>query len=151
MIATLMNASIRRLHVLCDIIPPLLAALDETELAARPASGGWSKKQILGHLIDSAANNHHRFIRGQFEDTPHIIYDQNAWNDHGYYCKIESSQLIRFWESYNRQLLALSELIPPVLLHRTVDTGGSKPFTIAYLIADYVAHLEHHLRQMVDY
>lgn len=137
--------------MLCDTIPPLLRLLDEAALSAKPAPGKWSKKEVLGHLVDSATNNHHRFIRGQFEDTPRITYDQDAWNAHSYYNQIESGQLILFWECYNRQLLALLSHMPQHLLTRTVDTGEDASQTIAFLVEDYVTHMEHHLRQVVSY
>lgn len=147
--------AIHRLQEICDTIPPLLLAIDGDELSAKPSPDKWSKKQIIGHLIDSAANNHHRFVRGQFEDIPHIVYNPDDWNNHGYYCNIDSHQLITFWESYNRQLLALMQHIPPHLLSRRVDTNfassddNSLAPTIAYLIEDYVVHMEHHLRQII--
>lgn len=138
-----------RLEWLCDRIPSLLLQLPEATFAATPVPGKWSRKEIIGHLVDSAANNHHRFVRGQFEDAPFIVYDQNAWNAHGYYNRIDSRQLIGFWESYNRQLAALIRCIPDELLTRTVRTD--QPRTLAFLITDYVAHQEHHLRQVINY
>ncbi len=57
-----------------------LQAIDETKSARRPAPGKWSPKEIIGHLIDSASNNHQRFVRAQFQD--HLIfpgYNQEAW------------------------------------------------------------------------
>jgi hypothetical protein len=143
--------SIERLSHLCEIIPLLLFAMDEQEFSRVTAPGKWSKKQILGHLIDSAANNHHRFVRGQFEHLPRISYDADAWNEHGYYNQMESPRLISFWALYNKQLLALIRLIPEEKLQRQVDTGGPAPHTLAFLIADYVAHMEHHLRQIIAY
>jgi hypothetical protein len=147
----MIESSVQRLSSLCDIVPPALFALDEATFGESISPGGWTKKQILGHLTDSATNNHHRFVRGQFEEVPRIAYDQNAWNAHSYYNEIDSRQLILFWEYYNRQLLALIQNIPAHLLTNTVDTGGPQPVTIAFLIEDYVVHLEHHLRQIVHY
>ncbi len=67
--------SIKRLQFLCEKIPPLLTELDEQTFSFKATSEKWSKKEIIGHLIDSATNNHQRFVRGQFEETPKIIYD----------------------------------------------------------------------------
>jgi hypothetical protein len=83
----MINNSITRLAHLCEIIPPLLFAIGEPAFSSKPAPGKWSKKQIIGHLIDSATNNHQRFVRAQFETRPRIYYDQNKWNEYSYYIK----------------------------------------------------------------
>ncbi|MBS1566255.1 MAG: DinB family protein [Bacteroidetes bacterium] len=147
----MIQTSIQRLRFLCDAIPALLLQIDEADFSFKPGRGKWSKKEIIGHLIDSASNNHHRFVRGQFEDTPFIRYDQDKWNQHGYYQQIDSRQVILFWEAYNRQLLALIKQLPAEKLNNPVNTGGEKSLTIGFLIEDYVQHLEHHLKQVVDY
>ena len=146
----MITAAIERLRDLCDIIPPLLVAMDKADLSFKQAPDKWSKKEIIGHLIDSAANNHQRFVRAQFEDKPVIVYDQNNWNHYSHHQQISSEQLIDFWTIYNRQLAALVSNIPEENLQRTCITGG-KPLTLAFLFEDYVAHLEHHLRQIVAY
>ncbi len=110
----------------------------------------WSKKEILGHLIDSATNNHHRFVRGQFEEHPEISYDQNNWNKYNYYQQLDIQQLISFWTVYNKQLLAIIREIPTANLIRACMIG-SNLVTIEFLINDYVKHLAHHLKQIVEY
>lgn len=144
-------AALERLRFLCDTIPPLLSQISADEFAAKPQPAKWSKKEIIGHLIDSAANNHHRFVRGQFEEAPFIKYNQDEWNAHSRYHEMDSAQVIAFWEAYNRFLLALAARIPSEKLLREVNTGGEKNLSIAFLIHDYVQHLEHHLRQVLDY
>lgn len=146
----MLSNAIQRLQQLCTDIPPLLAALDDRAFSAKPVSGGWSKAQILGHLIDSATNNHHRLVRAQFEDAPHIVYDQAAWNKHSYYDMADQQQLTAFWHAYNLQLLHLIRQLPEAMLSRTVNTGGV-PLSMTMLIEDYVIHLEHHLHQLVAY
>jgi hypothetical protein len=146
----MISAALKRLEILCDIIPPLLAGTDEQILSLKPIANKWSKKEIIGHLIDSATNNHQRFVRGQFEDNPSIAYDQNRWNAFNFYQQIDGQQLIAFWEIYNRQLVALIRCIPGENLRRTCLVG-SQPLTLDFLINDYVKHLEHHLHQIVDY
>lgn len=94
-----------RLTYLCHTLPDLLTALDETLFSEKPNAAQWSKKEILGHLIDSATNNHQRFVRSQFEAVPTIVYDQNQWNTYNYYPHISKKQLIAFWTVYNQQLL----------------------------------------------
>jgi hypothetical protein len=146
--------SINRLQYLCDTIPVLLAKIPETDFSHKRLPGKWSKKEILGHLIDSATNNHHRIVRGQFEHNPRIAYDNQVWNEGNHYLKMKGSQLIPFWVAYNRYLLEVIRHIGNEKMSNTVETGeeGEKNvMTIAAVIEDYVDHLEHHLRQLVDY
>ena len=139
-----------RLEYLCDVIPQLLTEIDEQTFSLKPAPTKWSKKEIIGHLIDSAANNHHRFVRGQFEDSPTIFYDQNKWNRYSFYQQIDLNKSITFWTVYNRQLLQLIRHIPKENLQLECLVGD-KLLTLDFLINDYVKHLEHHLQQIVSY
>jgi hypothetical protein len=147
----MVEKSIQRLQHLCDIVPPLLSKIGERDFSFKPSENKWSKKEILGHLIDSAANNHQRFVRGQFENIPTIFYDQNNWNKYNFYNQIGTEQLIEFWSAYNNQLVALLKLIPKENLLRECKVGGEEKFSIKFLFEDYVQHLEHHLKQIVDY
>lgn len=88
--------STERLRVLCETIPTQLSDIEIHEFSDKPAPVQWSKKEILGHLIDSATNNHQRFVRGQFEHIPTIVYAQNNWNRYNYYQQMEGKQLIDF-------------------------------------------------------
>src|SRR4249920_4023557 len=81
------------IHIL-DTIPAKLRAFTEEEFSAIPAPGKWSKKQILGHLIDSATNNHHRFVRAQFDVKPTILYQQELWNEFSYYQSMPQEHVI---------------------------------------------------------
>ncbi|MBB5634832.1 hypothetical protein HDE68_000717 [Pedobacter cryoconitis] len=143
--------SIERLQYLSETIPSLLNEIDDHIFSLKPAANKWSKKEIIGHLIDSAVANHQRFVRAQFEDTPKITYDQNNYNTFNYYDQIDNKQIISFWTVYNKQLLELIRLIPAELLKKECFTGGDESLTIAFLFDDYVEHLEHHLRQVVNY
>jgi hypothetical protein len=147
----MIEQSMPRLQYLCNIIPPLLTKLSEDEFSCKIAPEKWSKKEILGHLIDSATNNHQRFVRVQFEDVPTITYNQNLWNHYSYYNKMNSAQLIKFWELYNYRLAELIACIPEHLLQRECNIGKDANVTLEWLIDDYVRHLEHHLKQLVEY
>ena len=142
--------AINRLEDLCDKLPPLLLALEENEISHKPSPGKWSKKEILGHLIDSATNNHQRFVRVQFENHPSISYDQNNWNSCSYYNTLNTADLIHFWTFYNRHLAALAKNIPEKNYSRTCKVGETN-MTLEFIITDYVTHLEHHLAQLVNY
>ena len=99
--------SISKLEFICETIPDKLLKLDETLFNKITIPEKWSKKEILGHLIDSATNNHHRFIKGQYEILPRISYDQKKWNELNFYQKVEKNQLIEFWTLYNKHLLII--------------------------------------------
>lgn len=142
--------AIDRLKYLCKIIPELLMKVDENNFSEKIRPEKWSKKEIIGHLIDSATNNHQRFVRGQFEDKPNIVYDQNNWNKYNFYQQIDKEQIIDFWTIYNKQILELIKIIPNENLQRECFVG-EKSLTIEFLINDYVEHLEHHLKQVVSY
>lgn len=140
-----------RLNTLIKTIPGLLAGIAEAEFSVKIAPDKWSKKEILGHLIDSATNNHQRFIRGQFEHIPTISYDQNQWNKLNYYNEMSSKHIIQFWTIYNTHLLEIMQHIPLENLQKECRSADGNTHTIRFLINDYVAHLEHHLHQIVSY
>jgi hypothetical protein len=147
----MITPAVQRLAHLITIIPPKLQLMDETLFRFKPSQDKWSKQEILGHLIDSATNNHHRFVRVQYEDVPRITYDQNKWNELSKYNTIDTKHLIRFWTLYNQHLVELIKRIPDENLLRECNTGGDKTVTLQWLIDDYVRHLEHHLRQLAEY
>ena len=142
--------AVDRLENLCKSMPTLLHIISDDEFNYKQTPDKWSKKQILGHLIDSATNNHQRFIRSQFEYVPIISYDQNKWNVFNYYQQMKVGQLIIFWASYNLQLVALYKLIPSANLKNECNTGEQNNVTIEWLFNDYVSHLEHHLQKILE-
>ena len=143
--------SITRLSQLCDTIPSLINRIPDADFDYKPAPGKWSKKQILGHLIDSATNNHQRFIRIQFESEPKIGYDQDKWNLYSYYNHLDKDHVISFWEKYNRHLVEIIKRVPEHNLQLTSAYSDGSIKTLGWLIQDYVVHMEYHLCQIVDY
>ena len=147
----MLKETIERLQYLCDTIPQLMNVISEKDFSHKPAPNKWSKKEMLGHLIDSATNNHQRFVRIQFENEPVIGYDQNSWNLINQYNRLDMHHLIKFWEIYNRHLLEIMKRVPEHNLGLTgIDLNENKA-TLGFLMDDYVIHMEHHLRQMVSY
>lgn len=146
----MIEQAINRLNFIVEKAPSLLMQINEEKMSEKSTPKKWSKKEILGHLIDSATNNHQRFVRGQFESIPEIQYDQNQWNKYSYYQQIDSQQIISFWTSYNKQLIEIIKRIPKDNLKKQVKVGENV-LTLEYLTIDYVAHLEHHLKQLIDY
>src|SRR5688572_13206865 len=143
--------TLKRLEYLVDTIPVWLNNISREDFEKKPSPDKWSKKQILGHLIDSATNNHHRFVRAQFENEPSILYDQEEWTRCGHYDQMEAAHIIAFWKMYNEHIISLIELIPPALMERTCKFSDGTTRTIAWLFDDYVRHLEHHLRQIFEH
>ena len=128
-----------------------LARVGEAESMVPVAPGTWSRKQILGHLIDSAANNHQWFVRAQLESPLEFPgYAQDLWVSMQNYQEENWGYLVACWAGYNRHLLHVIAQIPADKLANTVAVGGSEPVTLEFLIRDYVQHLEHHLAQISD-
>lgn len=124
------------------------AELPRLKETAAP-NGSWSRKQILGHLIDSAANNHQRFVRAQIEDelkTPG--YAQEAWVATERFENREWIELVQFWLAYNRHLLHLMLHVPSEKLRSLVRIGGDGPVSLEFVMIDYVRHLKQHLEQI---
>jgi hypothetical protein len=147
----MIEKSITRINYLIGIIPDLLKNIPDSEFSSKPAADKWSKKEMLGHLIDSATNNHHRFVRLQFENEPLISYDQNKWNEYSRYNELDKNHLIKFWTLYNTHLIELIKRIPESKYNRKVRVKEENFMTLELLVEDYVRHMEHHLKQMVSY
>ncbi|HEY3835714.1 MAG TPA: DinB family protein [Bryobacteraceae bacterium] len=124
---------------------PHLQPIAENE-AGMKSSAAWSRKEELGHLIDSASNNHLRFVRAALEPEFHgLSYDQNGSVDvHGYQ-ESSWSDLLEFWRRYNVLLAGLVARIPAGKLETPCRVGNSAAVTLRFLIEDYVAHMQHHL------
>jgi len=130
---------------------PRLRGLSEAHAAAPRGDGKWVRKEILGHLIDSAANNHQRFVRGRFTD-PFVWpgYDQNAWvSVHGYRER-PWTELVDLWAASNEQVAAAMRSVPPERLATSCLIGNDPPVTLEWLMHDYVRHMRHHLAQILD-
>ena len=156
-----MQDSARRLLLVLDAAAPRLLELDDTASAGRPAPGKWSSKEIVGHLIDSASNNHARFVRAQLQDD--LIfpgYAQDDWVAAQRYQDAPWRQLVELWAAFNRHLARVMAAVPEDVrmkprtrhnLHqiafRTVPEN--QPATLDYFMRDYVYHLEHHLQQIL--
>jgi hypothetical protein len=146
----MIQPAIDRLQFLCNTLPALLKNFTKEEFSKKPAPAKWSKKEVIGHLIDSATNNHQRFVRIQFEHEPLIMYAQNEWNACSRYQEMDGNHVIDFWATYNLHLLEVIKRIPPESLTRK-GIANEKTNTLAWFITDYVEHMEHHLRQVVAY
>lgn len=139
---------IERLEELVNLIPGQLGEMNEQSFSFKPGPEKWSKKEILGHLIDSATHNHHRFIRAQLEQAPAIWYEQDHWVDKSHYQYMDKKHLIDFWVAYNRHLIHIIRHIKPKELYKTCKMKNGTELTLEFLICDYLEHLEHHVKQL---
>jgi len=122
--------------------------IPEEEWSYRSSTEKWSKKEIIGHLCDSAFTNIRRFVVTQYKENENIVYDQNIWVKAQNYQNVPTSDLIDLWKSLNYQIVHVVENIPDEALQRTCDTTKTEPqvFTLEFIINDYVDHLQHHLK-----
>jgi hypothetical protein len=137
---------------------PGLLALGEGS-ATRPAAGKWSPREIIGHLVDSASNNHQRFVRGQLQDDLVFPgYAQEDWVRIGRYADAPWEDLVTLWRTLNLQLARVMEGTSegvrrrPRQRHSFGEIGVPLPdgeaATLEHVMADYVVHLKHHLAQI---
>lgn len=137
-----------RLSTTLENTPALLMAIPADHAARKPVPEKWSKKQELGHLVDSASNNHQRIVRAQLEDEPSLPgYDGDRWVSLHDYQDMEWKEIIGRWCEMNQHLLRAARKVSPQTAKRKLTVGG-KEMTLAFLIEDYLDHLLGHLRHI---
>ena len=123
--------------------------MPSAQVLVKPAVNRWSPQEELGHLLDSAVNNHQRIVRAQLEDNPALPgYAGDRWVELHRYQKREWRNLISIWHAANEQLLAAALAVSPSAWHRTCTIAGSPPVTLAFVFQDYLHHMAHHLRHI---
>jgi len=139
-----------------------LATLPESVVSWRPTATAWSIKEIIGHLIDSAANNHQRFVRAASqEELVFPGYEQDDWVRTQAYGSAPWELLVTLWQSYNLHIARVMATMPAGIRDRRRETHNfhqigfrtfsvDQPVTLDDLMEDYVLHLEHHLEQVRD-
>ena len=127
---------------------PRFQEISEEEWSHKISPEKWSKKEIIGHLCDSAFTNIRRFVVTQYKENENIVYDQNIWVKAQNYQNIPASELISLWKALNDQIVHVVENIPDEALQRTCDTTKTEPqqFALEFIIKDYIDHLQHHLK-----
>ena len=131
-------------------LPRLRAIAEDRSLESR-GDGKWVRREILGHLLDSAANNHQRFVRARFSN-PFVWpgYEQDAWvSAHAYHTR-PWQHLVDLWAAMNEQVAAAMESVPLECYATTCIIGDAEPASLEWWMRDYVRHLRHHLQQIVD-
>jgi hypothetical protein len=142
---------VEALRLLLKTVPPELAELSDAIAGVKPSPDKWSPKEELGHLLDSAANNHQRIVRGLSEDQPAMPgYEQQRWVQvHGYQQR-DWGELVDLWVALNRQLLMVAARATDSDWTRTCTVAGSAPVTLSYVLQDYVGHMFHHLTHIIE-
>ena len=149
----------RRLVKWLDATPALLA-LDDAKTRRHAAPGKWSPRETIGHLVDSASNNHQRFVR--FRDRDDLVvdgYEQDVWVAAQRYQHAPWWELVVLWMTYNRHLARLMTATPAadrdrvrhvhnLHLRAFRPVPADRPVTLGYFMNDYVDHLQHHLMQI---
>ncbi|MBC7863993.1 MAG: DinB family protein [Bacteroidia bacterium] len=125
---------------------------DEKFLSQKPLPEKWSKKEIIGHLCDSAMNNIQRFIRGQYENYPTINYEQYNWVNISAYNSYTKEEIILLWSSLNKHLCKILENMPVENYSKTcvmMSMGNeTKGYSLKWIAEDYLSHLVHHLKKV---
>ena len=137
-------------ELVLTVKPELLNISAETA-GKKKTPDSWSKKEIIGHLIDSAANNHQRFVRGAQNlagDFP--AYDQNRWVEVQHYNDTDWAELVELFSRYNLHLCRIITNLPPEILHNPVYIGKEEHVTLEFVIRDYLRHLEHHIKKILE-
>jgi hypothetical protein len=145
-----MQGTIDHLRKIADTYSGKLGLLSEEVFSEKANPDKWSKKEILGHLVDSAQNNVRRFVVAQYETIPSIRYDQEQWVKLAGYQQHPTMDLIFLWTLFNRHICQVLMATSPAGALRKCDTGAPEAHTIEWLAADYIRHLLHHLHQIVD-
>jgi hypothetical protein len=135
----------------CEVeqVAGALRWITETDALQHRGDGKWTRKEILGHLIDSAANNHQRFVRAHFAD-PFVWpgYEQEAWVAVQRYRERPWADLIELWVALNRHVAAVIEAVSPEKLETRCVIGEGEARSLGWLMQDYLRHLRHHVGQL---
>ena len=128
----------------------ILSQVPEIETSKPVLAGGWSRKQVLGHLIDSASNNHQRFVRAALQgQLTFPAYAQASMVQIQHYHNLDWKVLVGLWGNYNRFLAHVIRYLPESSFAVICHIGENKPATLGWVCQDYVIHLKHHLKQIV--
>ncbi|MGC2002742.1 MAG: DinB family protein [Candidatus Acidiferrales bacterium] len=138
-----------KLLSLVEVAEPRLRQISERESIQPILPGGWSRKQVIGHLIDSASNNHQRFVRAVLQTSLDFPgYDQSRS------VRVQAVQsagwhpLLLLWAAYNRYLAHVIAQLPASKLKTACRIGSGDAVTLEFLVTDYLTHLVHHLNQL---
>jgi hypothetical protein len=139
-----------KLEMIITKVPVKLRSMTEEFVSVKPAPGKWSRKEIMGHLIDSAFNNHQRFVRMQIEPHQDLLqYRQNEWVALQNYQAMDWNRVVDLWYDLNRHIVHIWKNMDESKLINTAHFPEYGTLTLKYIIDDYVVHMEHHLNAVL--
>lgn len=136
------------LNTIIETHLPSLRSVRDVEFNLKLSPLKWSRKEILGHLVDSAQNNIRRFIVAQYEERPKIVYNQDKWVAITNYQEYPLTDLIDLWYQVNKHLCHVLTSMPVEMIKQQVQTEDLHD--LQWLAGDYIKHLLHHLHQVLD-
>src|ERR1041384_6361917 len=143
-----MKAISARLNKIVGDHLPSLRSVSIEKFHFKPSPARWSKKEILGHLVDSAQNNIRRFVVAQYDERPKIVYNQDKWVAIVNYQHYNLPDLISLWYLLNKHICQVLKSMPLEMAKRQSET--EELHTLEWLAQDYIKHLLHHLHQVLD-
>ena len=121
-----------------------------TDFEVKIDTNKWSKKEILGHLIDSAINNLQRFTEIQYSEKPYKIraYNQDTLVKYNDYQNKNNQNLFDLWLHLNRHILEIiKNQTDKTLAYQLILPNGTLT-NLQFLIEDYIEHLFYHVSQI---
>jgi hypothetical protein len=139
-----------QLRSVIEMVEPKLSRMNHDEMEFKPDPQEWSKKQILGHLIDSATNNHQRFVRAVNQVADKFpTYDQNEWVKIQRYNERPWQPLVALWSAYNNHLIHVIKCIPKDA-ESSLCNFGEELVPLNFVVRHYLSHLKDHLKDILD-
>jgi hypothetical protein len=130
---------------------PRLLEIPPESATQKVSPDAWSKQEILGHLIDSALNNHQRVVRGALNAAADFPpYNQNRWVEIQAYNEMDWADLVEFWMQCNFHLCRVLDHLPEEALNNPCNIGKDKSVTLGFVIEDYLRHLMLHIDQILE-
>ena len=147
-----MNMISEKICKLISTVKPELMKISPEAAGEKSSQGSWSKKEIIGHLIDSASNNHQRIVRAaQNSALDYPPYNQNQWVEVQKYNEMEWLDLVEFFSQYNLHLGRIINSLPDEVFNNLCNIGKDSPVTLSFIVEDYFRHLKHHLNKILEY
>lgn len=140
------------LEKIVESFPKKIEAITEEEWSFKKGNK-WSKKEILGHLVDSALNNLQRYIRVQYQEKPHIAYHQNEWVVAQNWQELSVDEILILWKSINKQIIHVWKHFPETKVKAVINVSKEQEkeeiYTFQEMLDDYIEHFNHHAKQIL--